>query len=188
MNPSAPLELLGISGSLRRRSSNTALLHAARAVAPADVTIKVYEGLGDLPLFNPDLEHAEPAPVTAFRAALRSADGLLIASPEYAHGVTGAMKNALDWVVGGEEFVNKPVALFNASPRAHHAYEALTEIVTVMSAHLVTEASITVPLLGRSIDAAGIAADPTLSSALREAIAVFAAEIRRVREQSDSID
>ncbi len=181
MSPSAPVQLLGISGSLRRQSSNTALLYAARSLAPGGVELAVYGGLGDLPLFNPDLEATEPAPVTELRADVRAADGLLIASPEYAHGVTGAMKNALDWLVGGEEFVDKPVALINTSPRATHAYAALTEIVTVMSARLVTEACVTIPLLGKSLDAAGIVSDAELAAALRAILEAFAAGIRSTR-------
>ena len=153
---SNPISILAISGSLRKASLNTALLRAAITLAPADVKITLYGGLGVLPLFNPDLEGFEPSSVMDFRTQLRQADGVLIASPEYAHGVTGAMKNALDWVVGGEEFVDKPVALLNASPRATHAYASLKETITVMSARIVEQASITVPLLGKNLDEAGI--------------------------------
>src|SRR4029077_5977162 len=85
-----------------------------------------------------------------------------------------SVKNVLDWLVGGEEFVGKPVALLNASPRSTHAQESLPEIVRTMSARLVTEASVAVPLLGRKLDAAGIAADPELAAILRTAIAAFA--------------
>jgi NAD(P)H-dependent FMN reductase len=136
--------------------------------------VVLYGGLGDLPHFNPDLEEAEPGQVADLRAQVRSADGLLISSPEYAHGVPGVLKNALDWLVGGEEFVAKPVALLNASPRSTRALESLTETVTVMSARLVSEASITVPLLGTKLDAAGIVAQPEIATALRTALSAFA--------------
>ena len=173
--------ILAISGSLRRASSNTSLLRAAAALAPAGVDIRVYTGLGDLPLFNPDLEGNEPASVKELCTQLRAVDGVLIASPEYAHGVTGAMKNALDWLVGTEVFVDKPVALFNASPRATLAQAALTETVRVMSADIVTQASISVALLGKNLDQAGIIAHPEIAGALRTAIQVFvrAIEARR---------
>jgi len=163
-------------------SLNTALLRAAGALVPDGVEISLYEGLGRLPLFNPDLEDAEPPAVADFRARLRASDGVMIASPEYAHGVSGAIKNALDWVVGGEEFVNKPVALLNASPRATHAFAALKETIGVMSARIVAEASIAVPLLGKNLDAAGIACHQEISSALRAALTVFvrAIEVGRV--------
>jgi chromate reductase len=171
------MKILAISGSLRAVSSNTALLHAAAALAPAGVEIEVYGGLGDLPHFNPDLEADEPASVTDLRERVRRADGLLISSPEYAHGVPGAMKNALDWLVGGEEFIYKPVALLNASPRATHAQASLAETITTMSGRLIAEASIAVPLLGAKLDAAGIAAHPEIAGSLREAIAAFARAI-----------
>ena len=171
------MRILAISGSLRRVSSNTALLRAAAALAPEGMEIVLYSGLGDLPHFNPDLEDAEPCQVTDLRVQVRLADGLLICSPEYAHGVPGVLKNALDWLVGGEEFVGKPVALLNASPRSTRALESLTETVTVMSARLVSEASITVPLLGKNLDAAAIAAQPEMASALRTALAAFARAI-----------
>src|SRR5438105_3467377 len=115
------MRILTISGSLRSASSNTTLLRAAAALAPEGVEIILYDGLGDLPHFNPDLEEANLPSVMDFRARLRAADGVLISSPEYAHGVPGVMKNALDWVVGSGEFVDKPVALLNASPRSTYA-------------------------------------------------------------------
>lgn len=163
---------------------NTALLRAAALLAPDGMTIDLYGGLGALPLFNPDLEQAEPAAVTDLRRRVRAADGLLIASPEYAHGITGVMKNALDWLVGGEEFVYKPVALLNASPRATHAYAALLEIVTVMSAHVVAGASLTIPVLDKNPDAREIAARPQTAERLHAALAAFAEAIRTRRVET----
>ena len=99
---------------------------------------------------------------------------MLISSPEYAHGVPGALKNAFDWIVGSGEIVGKPVALVNASPRATHARASLAETLRVMSADLVEEASITVPLSGRDLDASEIVADLELSTAIRSALAALA--------------
>jgi NAD(P)H-dependent FMN reductase len=172
------VRLLAISGSLRAVSSNTSLLRAAALLAPEGVEVTLYGGLGELPHFNPDLEACEPAAVTALRAQVRQADGLLISSPEYAHGVPGSLKNALDWLVGGEEFVGKPVALFNASPRAVHAQASLRETIATMSGVLVEEASIAVDLLARKLDAEAIAAQPDLAGAVRAALAAFARRLR----------
>ncbi len=182
------MQILSISGSLRRVSVNTAVLRAAALLAPDGIEITVYEGLGDLPHFNPDLEADEPAAVTDLRVRVRAADGLLISSPEYAHGVPGALKNALDWLVGGSEFIDKPVALLNATPPATWAQASLAETVTVMSGRLVSEASISLPLRGKKLDAAGIAADPELAGPLREAIAAFARGIESSRASSDGED
>jgi chromate reductase len=169
----AARELLAISGSLRRGSSNTELLRAAAQLAPPGVTVRLYDELAGLPSFNPDLLDDEPMAVTRLKALIARADGLLISSPEYARGVAGSLKNALDWLVSGSEFVAKPVAIFNASPRAHHADDALRLTVTTMSGRLIEAASISVALLGRNLDAAGIVADADLAVALRRALHVF---------------
>ena len=172
------MKILAISGSLRAASSNTAVLRAAALLAPEDVEVALYAGLADLPHFNPDLDDLDhgiaPPPVLDLRARIQAAGGLLISSPEYAHGVPGSLKNALDWLVGSPEIVGKPIALLNASPRATIAQASLVEILTTMSTRLIPEASIALPLLGRRLDAAAIAADPELAAPLRAAVAAFA--------------
>ena len=164
------MKLLAISGSLRAASLNTALLRALARLAPADIAVELFGELGKLPLFNPDLEATEPAVVTNFRAQLLAADAVIIASPEYAHGISGAMKNGLDWMVACEAFVDKPVALLNASPRAVHAQAALKEVITVMSARVVDAASITLPIIGSGLDEDGIVSDPEIAGALQAAL------------------
>lgn len=164
------MKILAISGSLRAASNNTALLRAVARLSPAYISVELFRDLGNLPLFNPDIEATDPPVVARFRAQLVAADAVLIASPEYAHGVTGAMKNALDWMVGCEAFVNKPVALLNASPRAVQAQASLKETISVMSALIVEEASITVPILGSCLDEAGIVSHPEISRILQGAL------------------
>jgi len=165
------MKIIAISGSLRATSLNTAVLHAASRLAPTGVKIEIFEGIGNLPFFNSDLD-GDPLPreVAEFRAVIGTADGLLISSPEYARGVAGVMKNALDWLVGSFEFPNKPVALINTSPRATHALAALTVTLETMSARLVNDASITLPLLGTVNDAESIAANAELAAPLRSAL------------------
>lgn len=142
------MNVLAISGSLRKASINSAFCRAAARLAPSGVRVDVFSGLGNLPLFNPDRETVPPEVVQSFRESVGKADALLIASPEYAHGVSGAMKNALDWLVSFEGTIGKPVALVNTSPRAHHAYESLREVLATMSTVVVTGASLSIPLLG----------------------------------------
>jgi NAD(P)H-dependent FMN reductase len=173
-----PTQLLALSGSLRSKSSNTELLSAAAALAPDDVDVVLYDGIGQVPHFNPDLEDELPPSVVDFRARVAAASGLLISSPEYAHGVPGSFKNALDWLVGGPEFVYKPVALFNTSPRASFAQESLAETIRTMSGRIISEASLSLPLLGQRLDAEGIIARPELASAIRRAIIAFVEAIR----------
>ncbi len=145
-----PFRILAFCGSLRRVSMNAALLRAAARVAPAGLEVQGF-ALGSLPLFNPDLELQLPAPVATLHAAVSGCDALLIASPEYAHGVTGILKNALDWLVSFEGFVGKRVAIFNASPRSVHADAALREILTTMSASIVESACLALPLRGLNL-------------------------------------
>lgn len=144
------MNVLAISGSLRQVSLNTKLLRHAAMHAPDGVSITVFDGLQDLPLFNPDITEP-PAAVDGLYQAIVRNDVLLIASPEYAHGITGAMKNALDWMVGNDSFVDKPVVLWNASPRAHHAYDALLETVRTMSAYVQHNAHAQFSILGHDV-------------------------------------
>lgn len=177
------MRVLAISGSLRANSSNTAALTAAARLAPAGMDIVLYTGLRALPYFNPDLETGElPAPVRALRQDVGACQGLLICSPEYARGVAGVMKNALDWLVGSSEFPDKPVAVINASQRATHADAQLRLTLTTMSARLVEAASTTLPLLGRNLDAEGIVADGVLAEQLRLALQRFAEAIGTQQE------
>jgi chromate reductase, NAD(P)H dehydrogenase (quinone) len=172
------MKILAISGSLRANSSNTAVLRAMARLAPEGVEVALFDGIGELPFFNPDLDGDQvPQPVARFRALIGNADGILISSPEYARGVAGVLKNALDWLVASLEFPNKPVALINTSPRATHALAALTLTLETMSARLVTDASMTVPLLGTANDENSIVADNALAEPLRGAIARFVAAI-----------
>ena len=174
------MKFLAISGSLRAASHNTAVLVAAKRLPPEGVSIDLFDGIGKLPFFNSDLETPErlPETVAAFRQIIGATDGLLISSPEYARGVSGVMKNALDWLVGSSEFPGKPVALINTSPRATYALAALTLTLETMSANVVRGASITLPLLGTANDAESIAADPELAERLRDALEKFAQAIR----------
>jgi chromate reductase, NAD(P)H dehydrogenase (quinone) len=177
------MKILAISGSLRAASSNTAVLHAAARLAPEGVEIVLFDGIAGLPFFNPDLDGDQPpAPVAAFRALIGEAGGVLISSPEYARGVAGVMKNALDWLVSSLEFPDKPVALINTSPRATHALAALTLTLETMSARLVGDASITLPLLGAASDMSFILANQEFAGPLRDAIVCFVAEISSLRE------
>jgi len=139
---SRPFTVLPLSGSLRRASLNTAMLAMAADCAPPGLRVTPRCGLGELPLFNPDLELNEPASVARVRNEIAMADAVIIASPEYAHGVSGVMKNALDWMVATGVFVDKLVVLWNASPRASIALASLRETLIVMSASLVNEASL----------------------------------------------
>src|ERR1041384_2628482 len=114
-----PVRILLVCGSLREGSTNSALVRTAAAVAPEGIEPTVYEGLVELPHFNPDddAEGAQvPAPVAALRAQLGEADAVLFSAPEYAGAVPGSFKNLLEWTVGGSEIYRLPAAWINVAP------------------------------------------------------------------------
>ena len=174
------IRILAISGSLRARSTNTEVLRAAASLAAGSAHVALYDDLATLPHFNPDddTEGAMlPGPVRSLRRKIESADALLICSPEYAHGVPGVLKNALDWLVSGPEMVDKPVGLLNASSRSTHAQASLAETLRTMSVALVDGACVDVALDGRRLDSAAIAATPELAAPLRGALDALTAAI-----------
>jgi len=173
------LRLLALSGSLRDRSYNTAAIQALKVLAPEDVSIRI-GNIASLPLFNPDREDEAIPAVMALKHELKASHGLIIASPEYAHGVSGPLKNALDWLVSGDEFPSMPVMLVNTSPRAHHALAALREILVTMAGYLVEDAHVTLPLLGSHLDTGGILASQEIRVALGNGVNCFCEEIRKV--------
>ena len=181
------IRLLAISGSLRVRSSNTEVLRAMALLAPLWVTVRQYEGLATLPAFNPDVDGEDMTPPPAvqdLRRQLANADAIVICSPEYAHGVPGSLKNALDWLVSVPDVVGKPTALVNISPRSTHALLSLAETLRTMSLHLVAEPPYLVPLVDRGMTSVAIASDPALAAPLRnclDALVVAVAHHRHAR-------
>jgi chromate reductase len=166
------MKIVTISGSLRERSSNTALLRAVARVVPDGVEVVEYRGLGGLPHFNPDLDlegGEPPAAVAEARALLARCDAVVISSPEYAHGVPGTLKNLLDWLVSTGELEAKPVALLNASPAGgHYAQTSLLETLRTMNWRVIPEASLLDPFLrSRIMDEV---TDPEALETLREAV------------------
>jgi NAD(P)H-dependent FMN reductase len=172
------VRLLAISGSLRAVSTNTALLGAAMLLKPAGMEIALWQGLATLPHFNPDDDvEPLPAPVSNWRAKVAAADGLLISSPEYARGIPGSLKNALDWLVSGPEHPGKPVAFFHASERGIASQAALRLVLETMGTRIVDSACITIDLLGSEKDAATVAANPDYAAKIKAALDAFAEAI-----------
>jgi chromate reductase, NAD(P)H dehydrogenase (quinone) len=171
------MKCLTVSGSLRSDSSNTTLLRALPLVAPEHV-FTFPPPLDALPYFNPDIEEAGPPPsVGSWRAAIRGHDSLFVCSPEYAHGIPGVLKNALDWLVGGIEIVDKPIAVINTSLPSTSAHASLLEVLRVMGGRVVPEASLSIVLRGRKLDERGMASDPSLSSLLRTAVSALSSAV-----------
>jgi NAD(P)H-dependent FMN reductase len=141
--------------------------------------VSIYTQLADVPPFNPDLDIDTAAiGVVHFREAIEACDAILICSPEYAHGVSGVLKNALDWIVSSGELVDKPLALINASARATLADASLRETLTTMSGRLIEEASVTIPIQPAKCDAKSIDQDVHVSELLKASLAALAQAAR----------
>lgn len=138
--------VLGVCGSLQARSSNRTLLEAARAAAPNDVEVAYFEGLREIPPFDPDVgDESAPEPVVAWRRALAQSDAVLVASPEYGFSLPGALKNAIDWAIGSGELEGKVVgvtASVNLEGRGQRGLDALSNTLRAVSAILVGGKSI----------------------------------------------
>jgi NAD(P)H-dependent FMN reductase len=136
------VHVVAISGSLKQSSANSALVRALASAAPEHV--EVWDGLGDLPHFTPDDDGG--APVASLRAAVTRADALVVATPEYAGGMPGVLKNALDWLVGTGELYDKPVAIVSAAPspeRGVNARRWVEDVVRMQGGHVVDSFTVT---------------------------------------------
>ena len=150
--------ILAISGSLRTGSSNTAILLAAKQLAIADCEIVLFHGLDQLPHFNPDREGEVIPALTHFRDEIKKSHALIICSPEYAHGIPGTLKNALDWIVGTSDLDKLPVGIINATPLyegKRFAQESLFEILKTMSANVTPETCLAISKVRSKIDSQG---------------------------------
>jgi chromate reductase len=130
------MQILGLSGSLRRESHNTRLLNGARKLLPSGVELVVFDELGAIPPYSEDSEHETPPAVAALRAAIAGADAVLVATPEYNASIPGVLKNALDWVsrpVAGTPLRGKPAAVIGASTGLFGAVWAQAETRKVLS-------------------------------------------------------
>lgn len=127
------MRFVALSGSVRAQSTNTSLLNTMAQLGLKQVQIDVYQDLVHHPIFNPDLPNGTPKLIQEFIENITTSDGLIIASPEYAHGIPGGLKNALDWLVSDPYIPHKPVMLVHASPRSTISRAHLTEVLTTMS-------------------------------------------------------
>src|SRR5207248_360383 len=144
--------IFAICGSTRKASVNLTLLSIIAELNRGALSVVIYEGLSDLPHFNPDLDNDTPPPqVTDFRRQLREADGLLICTPEYAMGVPGALKNAFDLVVSSAELSHKPVALITASSQGFKGHASLLETLRIIECNISEEMQLVIPFVKTKI-------------------------------------
>lgn len=137
-------------------------------MAPKELEFEIYNDIGALPHFN-DPEFV-PEKVTEFCNRIKRSDAVLICTPEYAFGIPGSLKNALDWTVGSSEFVNKPVALITASSQGEKGHAALLLVLEAISAKVIEEGSILISFVRSKLDEKGKIKDQNLEQNLRKAL------------------
>jgi chromate reductase, NAD(P)H dehydrogenase (quinone) len=179
------LHVLGISGSLRKASYNTALLHAAQELAPPDVTIEIFD-LSPLPLYNEDVKAAGfPPPVQLLRDKIKAADALLFSTPEYNYSMSGVLKNAIDWASRppDQPFNEKPVAIMGASPSAlgtGRAQYHLRQSCVFLNMHVVNKPEVMIAAAHTKFNEQGKLTDEATRGFVRDLIVNLAAWSRRI--------
>ena len=179
------LRVVLISGSLRERSTNTAVLMTAAELTGPEVTPTLYEGMADLPYFNPDDDReGEPvhAAVADLRAQIAAADAVLLCTPEYAGALPGALKNLLEWTVGDGGTYRKPIAWINASGPAAptggaDAHDSLRKVLGYVHADIVEAACTRIPLTRNDVGADGTIANPDVRAKIAETLAALARHV-----------
>ncbi|BAU54486.1 NADPH-dependent FMN reductase [Mucilaginibacter gotjawali] len=162
--------IIAISGSLRAGSSNHGILRFLGKLAPANVNYAIYDGLSQLPHFDPGLDHDDPPEtVTALRKLLTEADGVVICTPEYAFGVPGSLKNALDWMVSSGSLVGKPLALITASTGGKNAHASLLLTLGALSANVLEDATLLISFIRSKMDGDGNITDVETANKLKTA-------------------
>ena len=165
------MKILTLCGSLRVNSSNRAILRAYEQLAPSIISVQHYEQLGELPHFNPDLDtETVPHEVGALRCLVASVDAVVISTPEYAHGLPGVFKNALDWLVSDPAFAGKPVVILHSSRGSAWALDSLKEVLRTKSARIIETASVSLPLGSNQLDTDAILARDDLRQLLLHSI------------------
>ncbi|HEX8127310.1 MAG TPA: NADPH-dependent FMN reductase [Allosphingosinicella sp.] len=179
------LSILGFAGSLRRASFNRALLRAAAEIAPEGMRISIFD-LADVPLYNGDVEaEGDPEPVARFKQAIAAADGILMATPEYNHGVPGVMKNAVDWASRpprGAPLGGKPVGIIGASPGSTgtaRGQSQLRQAFEFTASYCMPQPELLVARAHEKFDTEGNLTDPETGRYLARYLAALAEWVRR---------
>lgn len=180
-----PIHLLLVSGSLQRVSTNRALLAVATQCADGVADVSQSEHIGALPHFNPDTADDDQPALADWRNAIATADGVIIASPEYAHSLPGSLKNALDWLVGSGELYDKPVALMSAGTSGgERALDALAQTLRAQGASIV--ARVSVAGVRPKLDEHGNIADPDTIAEICGLVADLVTAARTARSAATS--
>jgi chromate reductase len=163
--------IFAISGSLRNGSSNHNILKFLGTMVPTDITYTLYNDLAQIPPFDPGLDNdTPPEAITALRDAITQANAIIICTPEYAFGVPGQLKNALDWLVSSSTLVDKPVALITASSVGSNAHAALLLTLGALSANVIEGATLLIPFIRAKMDSEGNVTDEATKQGLEKVL------------------
>ena len=180
------IKILGISGSLREGSFNTAALKAAQELCPDDAEIEIYP-IDGFPSFNQDLEAQPPAKVTEFKAKIREADSIVISSPEYNYSVPGVLKNAIDWAsrpYGDSAWDGKPALIMGASGGAiatGRMQYHLRQIMVFLNMHPLNKPEVMIGFAHEKVDASGKLTDQATRDHIRGALEALIAWTRKLK-------
>jgi NAD(P)H-dependent FMN reductase len=178
-------KILAISGSTRQSSTNLNLIKAIINLSIDKLDIKIFDGLSGIPHFNPDLDTDHPPQnVTDFRRQLNEADGILICTPEYAMGVPGTLKNAIDWTVSSCEFSHKPVALITASSVGEKGHLSLVETLKIIEADLPDDSQLLISFVKTKVNPDGKITDVKTLEQVKKLIVSLTKTIENRMKQS----
>jgi len=181
-----PIIILGFAGSLRKYSYNKALLRAAAELVPKGAKLEIFDIEG-IPLYNQDLEYEMPAKVKEFKAKIRSADAILVATPEYNYSIPGVLKNAIDWASrppGDNSFDGKPVAIMSASIGmlgGARAQYHLRQVFVTLNMYPINKPEVMVPLAEEKFDENGRLKDDKTRAKIRELLENLVAWTKKLK-------
>ncbi len=179
------MKIIAIAGSLRTGSSNVAFIRAIANLAPAQIEMDIYEELGSLPLFSPDIDTSTPPEqVARLRSLIEVADAVIICTPEYAYGMPGALKNALDWLVSSAQLYRKPTAALSTSPSERGGDRALAwlqQTLNALDADISKSASFPVPYIKAVLKKEGFH-DTVISKQIGDMFAELSSSITKNRQ------
>ncbi len=178
------IKLLIIPGSLRSASSTHKVVDYIVSILPSNVKALVYNGLGMLPHFDDNPQPHDT--VLEFREAIKLADGVIICTPEYAFGVPGSLKNALDWTVSSGDFVHKPVSLITAATGGENAHRSLMLTLTAISCYLPPQAQLLISFIRSKLNDTGEVTDVQTAKSLQKVVATLIEAILDTEKVEDN--